>query len=148
MSSKRNRRRTQKPELTPDQQAYQDGISILVHERKVVELRLSDALERCPHVIYRDGAEDYEPECDGSVAACAVCGTRFGWWCPDSPDHACHYYTIGSSRADDYDPRDDTLTNHGRVKLLTGEFVTPPQHDPEYETDDQCLWCGQPNERK
>jgi len=24
-------------------------------------------------------------------AICLVCGTDFGWWCPESPDHICHY---------------------------------------------------------
>jgi hypothetical protein len=131
MSSKQ--RRIANPELTPDQQAYKDGITILVHERAVVELRLSDARKRCPHVVSRDGTQDYDPEDDGGVATCAICGREFGWWCPDSPDNVCHYFTVGTQ---------------GKVKLLAGEFVTSPEHDPEYETDDRCLWCGQPNERK
>ena len=149
MSSKQ--RRTPKPELTPDQQAYKDGLCILVNECAVVELRLADAKARCPHAIYRNGAWNYDPEDDSSGAVCAICGIGFGWWCPDSPDHACHYFTVGSPRAswcDDYLPDDDTAENQGKVKLLTGEFVTSPEHDPKYETDDRCLWCGQPNERK
>ena len=24
-------------------------------------------------------------------ASCAICGQDFGWWCPKSPDHYCHY---------------------------------------------------------
>jgi len=24
-------------------------------------------------------------------ALCAICGQHFGWWCPKSPDHLCHY---------------------------------------------------------
>ena len=24
-------------------------------------------------------------------AYCFVCGRSFGWWCPSSPDHLCHY---------------------------------------------------------
>jgi len=32
--------------------------------------------------------------CTGAV--CSVCGQSFGWWCPNSPDHLCHY-----SKSDD-----------------------------------------------
>lgn len=24
-------------------------------------------------------------------ARCDHCGERLGWWCPNSPDHLCHY---------------------------------------------------------
>ena len=26
-----------------------------------------------------------------SGAICKVCGTDLGWYCPNSPDHRCHY---------------------------------------------------------
>ena len=67
---------------------------------------------------------------------CDDCGKVFGgWFCPDSPDHACHYFTEG-----------------GKVELNTGEWAVPnPEHwedGKEYETDDRCLFCGDPEERK
>jgi len=70
-----------------------------------------------------------------NAPVCDDCGKRFpGWYCPDSPDHNCHYFT------------DD----NGTVELVTGEFVKPadPDWDKEYETDDECLFCGSPEERK
>lgn len=39
-------------------------------------------------------------------AHCAICDNYFGWWCPDSKDHQCHYN-------DEEDPmRDDCLFCH------------------------------------
>jgi hypothetical protein len=31
----------------------------------------------------------------GESAACRICGTDFGWWCPKSPDHSCCYNEDG-----------------------------------------------------
>lgn len=67
-----------------------------------------------------------------SSATCDICDKYFGWYCPDSPDHACHYYS-----------------NEGKVELLDGTLMNVPEdHDPSYETDDDCMFCHQPEERK
>jgi hypothetical protein len=40
-------------------------------------------LERgCPHDVQKT-------QWDSMV--CTICGESLGWWCPDSPDHYCHY---------------------------------------------------------
>ena len=74
-------------------------------------------------------------------AECRFCG-RIGWehwYCPDSPDHVCHYFSV---------------PENGRcyVKDINGEKIyLPATHtveDERWETEDQCLFCGQPNERK
>jgi hypothetical protein len=71
-----------------------------------------------------------------SHASCMGCSEDFGWYCPKSPDHVCHYFS------------DDD-----QVELITGIKVPIPviedyDHDPKYETFDSCLFCGHPDERK
>ena len=55
-----------------------------------------------------------------------------GWECKNSPDGVCHYYS-----------------NKGTVHLNNGDaFKLPDDHDKEDESEDCCLFCGQPEERK
>ena len=59
-----------------------------------------------------------------------------GWWCDKSPDNSCYYYS---------DEKDGSRI----VELCNGtEVALPKELDPEYETDDCCLFCGEPEERK
>ena len=53
--------------------------------------------ERCPFG-FMDGLWEESIPCQhGKIvrqhdsAVCAKCGKDFGWWCPKSPDHCCHY---------------------------------------------------------
>jgi hypothetical protein len=56
-----------------------------------------------------------------------------GWDCPESPDKKCHYFT----------------NEAGKVVLKKGVEVDPPQgHDSDNESDDWCIFCGAPEERK
>jgi len=97
----------------------QDYQDRIIRARKDLEALLRD----CPHNI--DPAT--------ISARCTMCGEDFGWHCPQSPDQVCHYYT----------DRD------GQVRLLDGSKVEPPSgHDAECETEDDCIYCGQPEERK
>ena len=65
-------------------------------------------------------------------AECEGCDCDFGWYCPDSPDHICHYHT-----------------DEGKVELIDGTLVDPPPgHDGEDEYNEWCLYCGHPDERK
>lgn len=83
------------------------------------------AKEHCHHDIV--GKVD-------SSAYCDICQERFGWFCSDSPDEVCHYYT-------------DSAT--GLIHLRNGTTVKPADdHDSRYETHDTCLFCGAPDERK
>lgn len=45
-----------------------------------------------------------EPDCSGAV--CEVCMQHLGWFCPESPDHVCHY--------NDEDPSDEACTFCGQ----------------------------------
>lgn len=59
-----------------------------------------------------------------------------GWWCPDSPDHHCYYFT-----EEGFESRYVVLKDGTEYHFHKG-------HDAEYETDDCCLFCCQPDERK
>lgn len=78
------------------------------------------------HVIVPEGHGDCR------TARCTHCNEDFGWFCPDSPDNRCHYFT------------DDA----GQVTLVNGQKEWPAPHDRRYETEDRCLFCGNPQERK
>lgn len=55
-----------------------------------------------------------------------------GWDCPESLDKVCHYYSV-----------------NGMVKLNNGKEVKMPEsHDPTMESEDWCIFCGEPEERK
>lgn len=75
----------------------------------------------------------------GSSKLCADCNKHFGWWCPESPDNSCHYfshvhYMKGKRK--------------NVVDLSTGDmFVLPDLHNSRYENEDSCLFCKQPDER-
>lgn len=71
---------------------------------------------------------------------CSVCKSSSGedgWLCAASPDGNCHYYT-----------------KDGKVILKDGTKVEPPKdeegnpHNSEYETEDDCIFCHQPEERQ
>jgi len=85
----------------------------------------------CKHSIIKEGLDDPD-------AVCEVCGTKFGWWCPDSPDHACHYYSYHDKGK--------------RVVLLIDEtdYIIPEKTSPLPDNEDSnfCLFCGEPEERK
>lgn len=82
-------------------------------------IQLKAAKSKCKHKINKNGV-------------CTRCGEDFGWWCPKSPDHVCHYYTL-----------DD------EVPLIDGRRArAPKKHNPFHETGDSCIYCGEPEERK
>lgn len=92
---------------------------------KYIKRELDRLIEECPHVIAERKNHD-------TYAICAGCGVDFGWYCPSSSDHVCHYYS-----------------SDGKVELITGEMVPlPPDYDSTYETMDCCIFCGKPEERK
>jgi hypothetical protein len=94
-------------------------------------------------------------------AVCADCDKGFGWFCPQSPDHACHYFS----------EKGENVNGRPAVRLHTGELVAVPDkfyegwtshdgvtvssktepytfEDQAHETDDCCLFCNDPEERK
>ena len=72
----------------------------------------------------------------GSSAVCEVCAHDFGWYCPKSPDHTCYYYS--------HEKNDRRV-----VDLINGkEHKLPEAYNHANESDDWCIFCGQPDERK
>jgi hypothetical protein len=77
---------------------------------------------------------------DWGFAFCETCGKSFDYYCPDSPDHTCHYYSY----------MDD---GNGKrfVRLVDGtEYYLPDDYDCTQEDAPYqgCIFCGEPDERK
>lgn len=75
---------------------------------------------------------------NSDCAHCTECGKTLDWFCPESPDKQCHYYTNQDDKG-------------YYVTLRSGErhyFKNYTKSDSQDETDDSCLFCGAPNERK
>jgi hypothetical protein len=73
------------------------------HYQKLFELAEYLLESSCAHTVKEKVKDKW-----GSFgfAFCAGCGTHLGWYCPESPDHYCHY-------DEDEDPcRDDCLHCH------------------------------------
>ena len=98
-------------------------------ERK---LRIKSLKEEL-HLLYQECThEETETYGFSESKRCKACDKDLGWGCKESPDGVCHYYTADK-----------------KVKLAGGILVDPPKdHDFECETDDSCIYCGEPEERK
>lgn len=110
-------------------------------KRRIAKARkeLDDALRAHTHIITTRG-----PKRDCAGAECAICGQDFGWWCPDSLDHVCHYYS-DSLTVEEAKAANTTFY----VLLIDGtKCLMPKDYKDTYETEDQCIFCGQPQERK
>lgn len=110
-------------ELTPAErlakiQEHRDAITQLTNE--------------CRHVFKPLTQKELADKWMSVSAVCLGCGGYFGWRCKKSPDGACHYFS-----------------EDGKIELVDGTTVPVAEgHAPDYETDDVCLFCGMPDERK
>lgn len=97
------------------------------------DMSLSAKQEMCTHPAEKVG-EKKNSDC----AHCTECDKTLGWFCPESPDKQCHYYTSKDDKG-------------YYVELRSGErhyFNNYKKSDQDDETDDSCLFCGEPDERK
>ena len=111
-----------------------------------LKLRITAWMERAAHYeldeLHRRLAPCTHPLTvqKGDSHYCRTCKSHVGegWWCPDSPDNHCYYFT------------EKWPGNAGRfVDLKNGDRrFFHKDHDHENETDDCCLFCGAPEERK
>lgn len=104
-----------------------------------IQQNIAKIESNCKHSIKQVGATPkYKHE---GFASCENCDRDFGWWCPDSPDHTCHYYTVIV---------EGFLITARAVELVNGteHILYDYDGDPEYETDDDCVFCHEPDERK
>jgi len=110
-------------EATGELSMQNEEIKSLKAQIRQLEQQLAVAKRGCQHMDIQQVGEGVK---------CNECGEYFGWYCPQSPDFTCHYYS-----------RD------GKIKLINGNTVnTPSGHMPHYETDDDCIYCHSPEERK
>jgi hypothetical protein len=74
-------------------------------------------------------------ECDHPVISngyCKGCNKDFGWPCSKSPDKVCHYFSY-----------------QGHITLINGKkHQLPSSYDDNHESEDWCIFCGAPEERK
>jgi hypothetical protein len=125
-------------EPTPPQFQFKAKLKQIKSAIRALEKQYHDKLKQCPHVIqYCYEIEKWSSGTtfkEGSTW-CEVCDKDFGHYCDVSPDHACHYFT-----------------EDGMIKLNNGQIIDSktldPDHDPDWETDDTCLFCSNPQERK
>lgn len=73
-------------------------------------------------------------------AECTECEKSFGWWCPNSHDHVCHY-------------PNEIKPLKGRIKLINGVDSNMDLSGYGRElvevNNDNCIFCGgEPQERK
>ncbi len=108
---------------------FNNSMDSLNSARREFRNAINQIKSRCQHVIDKTKS-------DGTK--CKICEESFGWYCPDSEDHSCHYFT-----------------EHDEVKdLFYVEMINKSKHymDKMYsgvdETEDTCLFCGDPEERK
>lgn len=87
------------PKLTKEQAILKAKIEKLQQQIRSLSAELGKTASRCEkvggHVIVpRDLEIDEKLKTDkwaSTSASCLICGLDFGWWCPKSPDHICHY---------------------------------------------------------
>ena len=111
--------------LTAEQQAHKDDIKARRDEIVAARQTLHELETGCKCVL--------EPSRGGSMR-CAICDKSHGWACPHSPDKVCHYFSFD-----------------GKIELVSGEYVdVPDDHDgmASDESEDWCIYCGDPDERK
>jgi transcription elongation factor Elf1 len=110
--------------------------AIAVHQILLNHLR-----DGCPHRFPPLTKSELKDKWFSASARCDVCGKSFGWRCNASPDETCHYYS-------------QEIDGVRVIELIDGRLVPVSEipnladHDPESETDDYCIFCGQPDERK
>lgn len=130
--------------LTKEQQLRATHIQSLKEQVRIAQEALRRELDVCQHVIecVNCHLQTTDEECPADMfgfghgdTQCRICQRSFGWYCPASPDHKCYYYS------DDHRGKTVTLMDGTVVELHNS-------YDPRYESDDWCLFCRQPDERK
>lgn len=111
-------------------QEYRKKLRDLKSKLHAAQKEYDTHLKTCDHTIVKGkygGAE------------CTECGKDFGWWCPNSPDHVCHY-------------PNEIIPTRGVIKLINGTYyhtdITMYYRQLVEVNNDNCIHCGQPAERK
>jgi 5-methylcytosine-specific restriction endonuclease McrA len=96
-----------------------------------LKMELWELQQSCPHDINCS---------DTGAAVCTICNERFGWFCSKSPDKCCHYFS------------EPVHEGQRGIRSLNNEILLLPStytdKDAEQETQDTCIFCQDPLERK
>lgn len=95
---------------------------------KIKEINDSTVLKR----IYSSICDHKKLKQRNDYAECTECSTCIGHYCSGSPDKKCHYYSQN---------KELTLQDGTKYQL-------PEDYEDDYETEDCCIFCGEPEERK
>lgn len=99
----------------------------------------SNELEKLHRIINRCRHPNEGVRRKGLSPYCNTCNNYMeGWFCPKSPDKMCYYYSEPTKVDGKF-----VIALRDGTSFPLGEF-----HLQDYETDDQCLFCGYPEERK
>ena len=113
----------------------EDALNVVLDEKKKM-------FDSCKHEVICDDCKKQictcKSEWGSGGAECGICGVYvMGWYCAKSPDHLCYYNTEEDSNGNRY----VELRDGNRVYMEKG-------YSNEDETDDDCLFCHHPDERK
>lgn len=133
--------------LTEDEYQRHNDIKETKEAIKDAEKKLMDLTGNCKHKLLPLTPVQLNHLREGDVeswgydgAICIICESHLGWRCPDSPDGCCYYYSQSESEEGPF-----------FVRLMNDEKYIIPEYeysDFAYETDDCCIFCGNPDERK
>lgn len=75
---------------------------------------------------------------------CIICGSKrwFGWYCPKSPDHLCKYF----SKYDEEKKLRFVMSINGERIYLSEKYTK--NYNEYTESEDECIYCWLPQERK
>jgi len=121
--------------LTPEQEELKAQIDFSRAELEQAKRAFQELTSKCEHVNVKSG----------SSVVCSVCGEHaYGWYCPKSPDKHCYYFT---EIPEEDEEGTQEFEEFRFVRLRSGELFKLDA-PTESESDDWCIFCGQPEERK
>ena len=108
-----------------------------VTQRQVNIRPISQPVQKSPFLPVNGCLHKVLAFLDGS-ARCEMCGEHLGWYCKDSPDRLCHYYT---------DAAEGSKT---RVFRDLGGSYWEMWKDYNWQSEDGqlCIFCRKPKIRK
>ena len=74
--------------LTDEQKVLKDAIGTSERLLTLLASQIGEMKAICRDKFGHVAVEDVV-----GGARCDICSTEFGWYCPESPDHICHYET-------------------------------------------------------
>lgn len=115
-----------------DNQQLKTQIDIIHNLIIQLQIQLGQLERACSHKFRQLTATEVKDRWMSVGAVCIICRKYFGWRCVNSPDSVCHYFTEGN-----------------KIEIIGGLKINPPKgHDKKRESEDCCIYCKSPEERK